>query len=63
MNQYFIFVYRKDDKIKCFHCSQETIRQEKELMSNGWKHIATIDPCKAIEHMYNEKQSAKKYFK
>jgi PhoPQ-activated pathogenicity-related protein len=58
-----VFVYRKDDKIKCLPYSAKNIIQENELMSNGWKHIATIDPCKAIETMYNEKKSAKKYLK
>ena len=57
------FVYRKDDKIKCVAHGWKSEQMHEHLKTQGWQHIATIDPCGAIETMYNEKKSAKKYFK
>ena len=59
---YIAFVYQKDGKIKCLDYNT-AYNTGNGLIAEGWKRIATIDPCKAIEWMYNEKKSAKKYFK
>ena len=52
MTDKLVFVYIKDDKIRCLDLDQAEAT-EKSLIVEGWKHIATIDPCTFIEHLYN----------
>ena len=51
---YFIFVYKKGNKIKCLEFSDGVGAIDERLRSNGWLHVATIDPCIFIEHLQNE---------
>jgi hypothetical protein len=47
-----LFVYSFEGIIKCFS-SNEIIPLEAEMLKNGWKHTATIDPARWIEEMAN----------
>lgn len=48
-----LFIYALEGVIKCL--SAEEI-QEEELLAEGWKHTATIDPARWIEEMANGHQ-------
>lgn len=48
-----LFIYALEGAIKCL--SAEEI-QEEELLADGWKHTATIDPARWIEEMANGHQ-------
>ncbi len=50
---YFVFVYRKDEVIKCLEFEQ-SLENDKQLKNDGWLHIATINPCIFIENLNNE---------
>lgn len=46
-----IFVYHKDNKIKCL--SFENLKDHNQLILNGYTHTATINPCLFIENLFN----------
>jgi hypothetical protein len=47
-----LFVYARDGQIKCYS-ADELRPTEETLMTDGWKHTATIDPARWIERMAN----------
>jgi hypothetical protein len=52
MKQYFVFVFAKDNKIKCF--TLDEAHQKKEILKkNGWVHTHTLDPCQFINYLHN----------
>ena len=53
MTETVVFVYIKDDKIRCLDLDQAKATG-KSLIVEGWKHISTLDACKFIEHLHNE---------
>ena len=48
----YIFVYRKNDIIKCLDLVN-SMKDDKKLIKDGWKHTSTIDPIKFIENLHN----------
>ena len=51
-NQNFIFVYAKNKRIKVL--GLEGSKEEHDfLISDGWIHSATLDPCKWLEYLHN----------
>ena len=48
----YIFVYRKNDIIKCLDLVS-SMKEDKKLKSKGWKHTSTIDPIIFIENLHN----------
>jgi hypothetical protein len=54
-----IFVYSKDGVIKVLsnHNTFRLYEEEKNLLSQGWKHTSTLDPCRFLEYLCNESQS------
>lgn len=46
------FVFLKDEKIKILNI-QEVRQFEKDLLLDGWKHTATINPAVVLEYLYN----------
>ena len=53
-----IFVYHNDEKnkIKVLSLTQAKERND-DLLANGWKHTATIDPRLWIEYLFNETEA------
>ena len=52
-----LFVYAKSGRVKClpFGNSLGKMRKiERELLADGWKHTATLDPAAWIEHLMND---------
>lgn len=47
-----LFVYAKDGKVKLYHL-EEAQKIDKIMISEGWKHTATIDPITWIEYLHN----------
>ncbi|WP_439132425.1 hypothetical protein [Polaribacter sp.] len=47
-----IFIYAKDKKIKCL-THTESLERNKQLLSVGYIHTATLDPCRFLEHLHN----------
>ena len=47
----FIFVYSKDGKIKVLGLDQSK-KEHKEFIREGWKHTQTLDVCTYIEYLY-----------
>ena len=50
-----IFVYKKEGKIKCLSL-KEDLTQSEQLVKNSWFHVSTIDACKFIENLHNERK-------
>ena len=48
----YIFVYRKNDIIKCLDLVNSMI-EDKKLIREGWKLTSTIDPIVFIENLHN----------
>ena len=48
----YIFVYKKDDVIKCLDLV-DTMKEEQKLIKDGWVHTSTIDPIVFIENLHN----------
>ena len=48
----YIFVYRKNDIIKCLDLVS-SMKEHEKLISDGWKHTSTIDPIIFIENLHN----------
>ena len=55
MTETVVFVYIKDDKIRCLGLDQSEAEGD-SLIAEGWKHIATLDACRFIEHLHNERR-------
>ena len=51
----FVFVYFKKGKFRCLNLEQAK-NQEKELIENGWKHTATLNPEIWMEYFLNSKK-------
>jgi hypothetical protein len=52
---HFVFIYVKDNKVKVFDL--ETSKElHDSMIKQGYKHIATLDPCKWIEFIINQDQ-------
>lgn len=49
----FVFVYCKENKLKVLD-TEAAKEQGQQLLLDGWKHTATLDPCKWIEHLFND---------
>ena len=47
-----LYVYIKEGKITVLEL-RAAIDQHDYIVSHGWKHTATIDPCLWIENLYN----------
>jgi hypothetical protein len=47
-----IFIYAKDGKVKAFNL-EDAKAQAESLLSDGWKHTATLDSCTWIEYLCN----------
>ena len=48
----YIFVYRKNDIIKCLDFVN-SMKEYKKLIKDGWVHTSTIDPIVFIENLHN----------
>ena len=48
----YIFVYRKNDIIKCLDLVN-SMKEDKKLIREGWKLTSTIDPIVFIENLHN----------
>ncbi len=48
-----LFVYARDGEVKCINYD-ESIQCAAQMVRDGWKHTATIDPAKWIEAMCND---------
>lgn len=49
----FIFVYSRKYEIKVLSHLEATEVHE-TLIGMGYKHVATLDPCRYLEHLHNE---------
>ncbi len=49
----FLFIYEKDGKIKALDTKAAEL-YHKELLSDTWKHTATINAMYFVEHLFNE---------
>jgi hypothetical protein len=58
----FVFVYCKENKIKVLGI-EAVKEQEKQLLSEGWKHTATLDACKWIEFLFSHPKDVKSELK
>ena len=47
-----IFIYAKDGKVKVLNI-EDAAAQAELLLSDGWKHTATLDSCTWIEYLCN----------
>jgi hypothetical protein len=47
-----IFIYAKDGKVKALNLIDAKAQAE-PLLSDGWKHTATLDSCTWIEYLCN----------
>ena len=47
-----IFIYAKDGKVKALNI-KDAKPQAESLLSDGWKHTATINSCTWIEYLCN----------
>ena len=47
-----VYVYSKNKKIKVLP-HDTALKNHNKILSDGWKHTATIDPCLWIENLYN----------
>ena len=47
-----IFIYAKDGKVKVLSI-EDAKAQAESLLSDGWKHTATLDACIWIEYLCN----------
>lgn len=53
-----IFVYHSEEKKKIKVLSlNEAKEQNDNLLANGWKHTATLDPLKWLEYLFNEAEA------
>ncbi len=50
---YIIFVYARDGGVRCLNY-YESIHFAAQMVRDGWKHTATIDPAIWIEHLCND---------
>jgi hypothetical protein len=48
-----VFIYSKNGEVKALSLNQAK-EKEASLKNEGWKHTATLDPCKFIEHICND---------
>ena len=48
----YIFVYRKNDIIKCLDFVN-SMKEDKKLIREGWKLTSAIDPIIFIENLHN----------
>ena len=48
----YIFVYRKNDIIKCLDLVN-SMKEDKKLIREGWKLTSTIDPITYLENLHN----------
>lgn len=64
LEQQFAFVYKKDDTIKVLSLQDAKIYGE-HLDTEGFKHIATINPLVTLEYFYNVEKNERivEYFK
>jgi len=53
-----VFIYVKDGVVRALNCDED-IQTRKELIDNGWRHSATLDACKWIEHLCNNSLDVK----
>lgn len=53
MFQPIIFIYAKDGKIRVLSHG-DALHGHSRLIGEGWKHTATIDPCRFLENLHNE---------
>ena len=53
MEQLFVFIYAKDNKIKALNI-EDAKRLNDELLKNSWKHTETLDACVWIQYLHNE---------
>ena len=47
-----IFVYKKDGVIRCLDLV-DSMKEDKELIEDGWVHTSTIDPIVYLENLHN----------
>ena len=48
-----IFIYAKDGKIRVLSHG-DALYGHSQLISDGWKHTETINPCVYLEHLHNQ---------
>ena len=48
----YIFVYRKNDIIKCLDLVS-SMKEDKKLIREGWKLTSAIDPIIYLENLHN----------
>lgn len=53
MEQPIVFVYAKKGKIIVLNL-EESQKRNDELLSDGWVHTQTLDPCIFIAYIHNE---------
>ena len=50
-----VFIYVKNGIVKALNCEEE-IQTGKDLVNDGWKHSATLDVRRWIEHICNRSE-------
>jgi hypothetical protein len=53
VNLVFVYYRQETKEIKVLNL-QDAKSQNDELITKGWSHTATLDPCKWIEYLFNE---------
>jgi hypothetical protein len=51
-----VFVFHKDGVIKVFDLETLKSLEDQSLLSQGWQHTATLNPCVFIEYLANNKE-------
>jgi uncharacterized protein Smg (DUF494 family) len=59
MEDNIVFVYFRNNEIKAFGLSDSRVNHD-DLITAGWKHTATLNPCAWIEHLLNHSKNIKK---
>jgi hypothetical protein len=62
MENVFAFVYAKGYEIKVLNM-EASKRLDAELKLEGWKHTATLDACRFIQHLHNDCDNIRKVVK
>lgn len=52
-HEHLCFVYAKEKRIRVLNYKEANVNHH-TLIEEGWKHTATLDPCKFLEHLHNE---------
>ena len=56
VNLVFVYYSQETKEIKVLNL-QDAKSQNDELITKGWSHTATLDPCKWIEYLFNGTES------